>query len=292
MRRRASTSAPDGRGTFLAGVIRSSVQRTDNSVAAGVERADPAAVAAAGLDDSGRRCVDHRGDPARIVRRRHLGFEGLSLAAGIDRVPGWCGRPARGRGRIAQGEARSRGRAFDQPAHGVQHGARPGGQGSRGGIDDEACSARRSGIGQGYRRRSAWCRNTAFPRCPTGDLLRDAVARQTPLGLEARPRWTRASWSRTRSSWPCSANGFSRPTRRAVHPRRLPAQRGAGGRAVEAPGRNGTATRRGGAGMDVDTQVLFRRLTGRRTCRRCARVFQRLHQPAERARPMRGGQPA
>jgi adenylate kinase len=42
--------------------------------------------------------------------------------------------------------------------------------------------------------------------------------------------------------------------------------------------------------LDVDTKILFERLTGRRTCRRCARVFNIYTNPPGEARDCEGGQ--
>jgi adenylate kinase len=112
-----------------------------------------------------------------------------------------------------------------------------------------------------------------IPQVSTGDLLRDAVARQTPLGLEARSAMDAGrlvadeivlAMIRERLAQPDAARGFILDG----FPRNV-AQADALTKLLAGMGQPLDAV----VLLDVDTQVLFRRLTGRRTCRRCARVF-------------------
>lgn len=112
-----------------------------------------------------------------------------------------------------------------------------------------------------------------IPQVSTGDLLRDAVARQTPLGLEAKAAMDAGklvadeivlALLRERLARPDAALGFILDG----YPRNV-AQADALSKLLAEIGQPLDAV----VLLDVDTRVLFRRLTGRRTCRRCQRVF-------------------
>ena len=111
------------------------------------------------------------------------------------------------------------------------------------------------------------------PQVSTGDLLRDAVARGTPLGLEAKAVMDAGRLVddaimlgiiRERLSQPDAAagfilDGFPRTVAQADGLAALLAELGRPLDAVVL--------------LDIDTRKLFQRLTGRRTCRSCGRVF-------------------
>lgn len=112
-----------------------------------------------------------------------------------------------------------------------------------------------------------------IPQVSTGDLLRDAVARKTSLGLEAKAAMDAGklvaddivlALLHERLGRPDAARGFILDG----YPRNV-AQADALSQLLARIGQPLDAV----VLMDVDTGVLFRRLTGRRTCRRCARVF-------------------
>jgi len=130
-----------------------------------------------------------------------------------------------------------------------------------------------------------------IPQVSTGDLLRDAVARQTPLGLEARAAMDAGklvadeivlALLRERLARPDAARGFILDG----YPRNV-AQAEALSKLLAGMKQPLDAV----VLMDVDTQVLFRRLTGRRTCRRCARVFNVYTNPPGDTPDCQGGQP-
>ncbi len=111
------------------------------------------------------------------------------------------------------------------------------------------------------------------PQVSTGDLLRAAVAAGTDLGKRAKATMdagklvddaTMLGIIRERLAQPDAARGFILDgfPRTAVQADGLAALLGELGRPLEAV-----------VLMDVDTQQLFKRLTGRRTCRTCGRVF-------------------
>jgi len=130
-----------------------------------------------------------------------------------------------------------------------------------------------------------------IPQVSSGDLLREAVARQTPLGLEAKAAMDAGrlvadevvlAMIRERLARPDAArgfilDGFPRNAAQADALNRLLAEIGQPLDAVVL--------------MDVDTAVLFRRLTGRRTCRRCARVFNVYSNPPGEVPDCDGGLP-
>jgi len=129
-----------------------------------------------------------------------------------------------------------------------------------------------------------------IPQVSTGDLLRDAVARQTPLGLEARAAMDAGklvadeivlALLRERLARPDAAQGFILDG----YPRNV-AQADALSKLLTGIGQPLDAV----VLLDVDTSVLFRRLTGRRTCRRCQRVFNIYTNPPGDAPDCAGGQ--
>lgn len=132
--------------------------------------------------------------------------------------------------------------------------------------------------------------NYGIPQVSTGDLLRDAVARATPLGLEAKAAMDAGklvadrivlAMIHERLGRPDAAGGFILDG----FPRNV-AQADALGALLSKMGQPLDAV----VLMDVDTKVLFRRLTGRRTCRRCARVFNIYTNPPGKAPDCEGGQ--
>lgn len=132
--------------------------------------------------------------------------------------------------------------------------------------------------------------NYGIPQVSTGDLLRDAVARATPLGLEAKAAMDAGklvadrivlAMIHERLGRPDAAGGFILDG----FPRNV-AQADALGALLSKMGQPLDAV----VLMDVDTKVLFRRLTGRRTCRRCARVFNIYTNPPGTAPDCEGGQ--
>jgi len=124
-----------------------------------------------------------------------------------------------------------------------------------------------------------------IPQVSTGDLLRDAVARKTPLGLQAKAAMDAGklvddgivlALLRERLDRPDAARGFILDG----YPRNV-AQAEALSTLLAEMNQPLDAV----VLMDVDTGVLFKRLTGRRTCRRCARVFNVYTNPP----PAKGG---
>jgi len=129
-----------------------------------------------------------------------------------------------------------------------------------------------------------------IPQVSTGDLLRDAVARQTPLGVQAKAAMDAGklvddgivlALLRERLDRPDAARGFILDG----YPRNV-AQAEALSKLLAELGQPLDAV----VLMDVDTQVLFKRLTGRRTCRRCARVFNVYTNPPPASGGCEGGQ--
>ena len=112
-----------------------------------------------------------------------------------------------------------------------------------------------------------------FPQVSTGDLLRDAVARGTDYGLKAKAAMDAGQLVsdeivlgiiRDRLGQPDAAGGFildgftrNRPQAEALEP--LLAELG---QPLDAA-----------VLMDVDLDILMKRLTGRRTCAGCGRVY-------------------
>ena len=111
------------------------------------------------------------------------------------------------------------------------------------------------------------------PQISTGDLLREAVARGSELGTRAKAAMDAGKlvddavvlgMIRERLSWPDAANGFILDG----FPRNI-AQAEALGRLLEELKRPLEAV----VLLNLDLQVLFKRLTGRRICQDCGRVF-------------------
>jgi len=112
-----------------------------------------------------------------------------------------------------------------------------------------------------------------IPQVSSGDLLRDAVARGTDLGKRAKAAMDAGELVsdeivlgliRERLGRPDAAQGFILDG----YPRNV-AQAGALDRLLAEIGQPIDAV----VLMDVDTKVLFQRLTGRRTCPQCGKVF-------------------
>ena len=112
-----------------------------------------------------------------------------------------------------------------------------------------------------------------IPQISTGDLLREAVAKGTDLGLRAKAAMdsgklvddaTVLGMIRERTSKPDAANGFILDG----FPRNI-AQAEALKEMLEALGTPLEAV----VLMNVDLGILFKRLTGRRVCQDCGRVF-------------------
>ena len=129
-----------------------------------------------------------------------------------------------------------------------------------------------------------------IPQVSTGDLLRDAVARATPLGLEAKAAMGAGklvadrivlAMIRERLGRPDAARGFILDG----FPRNV-AQADALNVLLSEMGQPLDAV----VLLDVDTRILFQRLTGRRTCRRCARVFNLYTNPPGETLDCEGGQ--
>lgn len=129
------------------------------------------------------------------------------------------------------------------------------------------------------------------PQVSTGDLLRDAIARGTPLGLKAKSVMgegrlvddaTVLAMLRERLSRPDARNGFILDgyPRNETQAESLAGLLAEAGQALDAV-----------VLMDVDATALFRRLTGRRTCRRCGRLFNVYSDPPGDAPDCEGGQP-
>jgi len=113
----------------------------------------------------------------------------------------------------------------------------------------------------------------AVPQISTGDLLRDARERGTPLGLKAQAAMDAGKLVedaivlgiiRERLAQPDTAQGFILDG----FPRNQ-AQADALGEMLKEIGQPIDAV----VLMQVDSDVLFRRLTGRRTCKECGRIF-------------------
>jgi adenylate kinase len=113
----------------------------------------------------------------------------------------------------------------------------------------------------------------AVPQISTGDLLRDARERGTPLGLKAQAAMDAGKLVddaivlgiiRERLAQPDTAQGFILDG----FPRNQ-AQADALGAMLKEIGQPIDAV----VLMQVDSDVLFRRLTGRRTCKECGRIF-------------------
>ena len=117
------------------------------------------------------------------------------------------------------------------------------------------------------------------PQISTGDLLREAVAKGTPLGVRAKAAMDQGQlvddqivlgMIRERLARPDAARGFILDgfPRNIAQANALEAMLGEIGRPLEAV-----------VLMNLDIGVLFRRLTGRRVCEDCGRVFNVLTSP-------------
>ena len=129
-----------------------------------------------------------------------------------------------------------------------------------------------------------------IPQVSTGDLLRDAVSRKTPLGLQAKAAMDAGklvddaivlALLRERLDRPDAARGFILDG----YPRNVAQAEALSGLLAEMNQPLDAVVL-----MDVDTQVLFKRLTGRRTCRRCAKVFNVYTNPPPASGGCEGGQ--
>jgi len=129
-----------------------------------------------------------------------------------------------------------------------------------------------------------------IPQVSTGDLLRDAVARRTPLGLQAKAAMDAGklvddaivlALLRERLDRPDAARGFILDG----YPRNVAQAEALSGLLADMNQPLDAVVL-----MDVDTQVLFKRLTGRRTCRRCAKVFNVYTNPPPASGGCEGGQ--
>jgi adenylate kinase len=112
-----------------------------------------------------------------------------------------------------------------------------------------------------------------LPQVSTGDLLRRAVADKTPLGLKAKAAMDAGELVsdeivlgliRERLGRPDAANGFILDG----YPRNV-AQAGALDKLLADIGQPIDAV----VLLDVDSKALFQRLTGRRSCPKCGKVF-------------------
>lgn len=128
------------------------------------------------------------------------------------------------------------------------------------------------------------------PQISTGDLLRDAVARGTLLGLKAKAVMGEGrlvddaivlAMLRERLAQPDAAQGFVLDG----YPRNV-AQADALASLLEEAGQALDAV----VLMEVDVTALFRRLTGRRTCRRCGKLFNIYGNPPGDGPDCEGGQ--
>ena len=126
------------------------------------------------------------------------------------------------------------------------------------------------------------------PQVSTGDLLRAAVAAGTPLGLHAKATMdagklvddaTMLGIIRARLAEPDAAGGFILDG----FPRTIPQADGLGALLTEI-GQPLEAV----VLMTVDREQLLRRLSGRRTCRACGRVFNVYTAPPETPPPCAG----
>lgn len=146
------------------------------------------------------------------------------------------------------------------------------------------------GSGKGTQAQRLQARH-GVPQVSTGDLLREAVAAGTPLGRAARSVMDAGQLVaddimlgiiRERLAQPDAARGFILDG----FPRTI-AQADGLGRLL---GELGVALD-SVVLMEIDPDVLRRRLTGRRTCRRCGRVFHVESNPPKPGEPCTDGKP-
>jgi adenylate kinase len=128
------------------------------------------------------------------------------------------------------------------------------------------------GAGKGTQAREV-SRRFAIPQISTGDILRDAVKRQTPLGLAAKvkmeagelvPDEVVCGIVEERIAEPDCQRGFILDG----FPRTIP-QAEFVGRMLQAKGRGDPRV----LNIRVDHDVLMKRLTGRRTCSVCGEIY-------------------
>lgn len=121
-----------------------------------------------------------------------------------------------------------------------------------------------------------------YPQISTGDLLRDAVARGTDFGLQAKAAMDNGQLVtddivlgiiRERLAQPDAAGGFILDG----FPRNIPQAEALDSLLAEMETPLDSAVL-----MDVDFDVLFKRLTGRRTCGSCGKVFNVHFMPPEK----------
>jgi adenylate kinase len=123
------------------------------------------------------------------------------------------------------------------------------------------------------------------PQISSGDLLRDAVARRTPLGLQAKAAMDAGALVSDELVLGLIRERLSRPD--ALHgfildgfPRNI-AQADALDEMLRRLGQPIEAV----VLMNVDSAILLRRLTGRRSCSRCGRLFNVYTSPPTRDTP-------
>jgi adenylate kinase len=132
-------------------------------------------------------------------------------------------------------------------------------------------------------------RKHGAPQVSSGDLLRDAVARQTPLGLQAKAAMDAGALVsdelvlgliRERLSRPDALRGFILDgfPRNIAQADALGDMLGRLGQPIEAV-----------VLMKIDPAILLRRLTGRRSCSRCGRLFNVYTSPPTRDTPCTDG---
>jgi adenylate kinase len=128
-------------------------------------------------------------------------------------------------------------------------------------------------------------RKHGAPQISSGDLLRDAVARRTPLGLQAKAAMDAGALVsdelvlgiiRERLSQPDALRGFILDgfPRNIAQAEALAAMLKKLGQPIEAV-----------VLMDIDPAILLRRLTGRRSCTRCGRLFNVYTSPPDAGTP-------
>lgn len=127
------------------------------------------------------------------------------------------------------------------------------------------------------------------PQVSSGDLLREAVARRTELGLKAKVAMDAGqlvsdelvlALIRERLSRPDAVRGFILDgfPRNIAQAQALSEMLGGLGQPIEAA-----------VLMNVDTSILMKRLTGRRSCARCGRLFNIYTSPPSADTPCVGG---
>jgi len=117
------------------------------------------------------------------------------------------------------------------------------------------------------------------PKIGTGEMLRTAIARNTPLGRKPTPSWSRGTSSRTTCSWrSCGSGSASRTATAASSSTGSPhAAAGAGARGDVREPRAWVVF-----DFEVPRPVLMLRLSGRRWCPACQATFHLLNDPPKR----------